>query len=60
MLIGRTDCAGYGYWTDPMDISCFDTYNASNPIFTDLTVGNAANRQWQWLLCHEPLAYWQE
>ncbi|KAL1852283.1 hypothetical protein Plec18170_006009 [Paecilomyces lecythidis] len=53
-------CASYGYWTDEDSIACFDTYNASSPIFTDMSVGNSINRQWNWLLCNEPFAYWQD
>lgn len=37
-----------------------DTYNASSPIYTDLTVDNPWDRQWEWILCNEPLAYWQD
>ncbi|KAH7061304.1 peptidase S28 [Macrophomina phaseolina] len=54
-------CVGYGYWDDdPTSLACFDTHNASSPLFTDRSVGNAVNRQWQWLLCNEPLDYWQD
>ncbi|KAJ5174589.1 uncharacterized protein N7482_000466 [Penicillium canariense] len=53
-------CAGYGYWTDEMTTACYNTYNASSPIFTDTSVSNAVDRQWQWFLCNEPLFYWQE
>lgn len=53
-------CASYGYWTDEYDISCFDTYNASSPFFTDTSVDNAVDRQWQWFLCNEPFGYWQD
>ncbi|MCJ1316208.1 hypothetical protein MMC15_001528 [Xylographa vitiligo] len=53
-------CANYGYWTSERDVSCFDTYNATSPLFTDLSVGNTVDRQWQWFLCNEPFAYWQE
>ena len=55
-------CASYDYeeWQDEWSTGCFDTYNASSPIFTDTTVSNPVNRQWQWLLCNEPLAYWQD
>ncbi|RFU74516.1 peptidase s28 [Trichoderma arundinaceum] len=52
-------CAGYGYWSNPNDTSCFDTYNATSPIFADLTVANSANRQWNWFLCNEPFKWWQ-
>ncbi|KAJ5107885.1 Peptidase S28 [Penicillium angulare] len=53
-------CAGYGYWTSSTTTACYDTYNASSPVFTDLAVNNTIDRQWQWLLCNEPLFYWQD
>jgi len=53
-------CASYGYWTDEWSVDCFDSFNASSPLFTDLTVGNAVDRQWNWFLCNEPFAYWQD
>ncbi|KAF2089831.1 serine-type peptidase [Saccharata proteae CBS 121410] len=53
-------CASYGYWTDPTTLACFDTYNASSPLFTDVTVSNVVDRQWNWFLCNEPFAYWQD
>lgn len=53
-------CANYGYWSDQSTTACFDTYNASSPIFTDISVNNTIDRQWQWFLCNEPLFYWQE
>jgi hypothetical protein len=53
-------CANYGYWSDPSTTACFNTYNASSPIFTDVSVNNTVDRQWQWFLCNEPLFYWQE
>ncbi|KAH8423270.1 putative serine peptidase [Aspergillus melleus] len=53
-------CASYGYWTDERSISCFDTHNASSPLFTDTSVANGMDRQWQWFLCNEPFFYWQD
>ncbi|KAF7719783.1 Serine carboxypeptidase [Penicillium ucsense] len=53
-------CANYGYWSDPMSTDCFNTYNASSPIFTDVTLKNTVDRQWQWFLCNEPFFYWQD
>jgi hypothetical protein len=53
-------CAGYGYTDDEYDISCFDTYNASNPMFTDTSLSNTVDRQWEWMLCNEPFGYWQD
>jgi hypothetical protein len=41
-------------------VQCFNTYNTSNPLYTDLTVGNPFDRQWTWFLCNEPFAYWQD
>ncbi|KAL7907050.1 peptidase S28 [Trichoderma velutinum] len=52
-------CSGYGYWSNPNDTSCYNTYNATSPLFTDLTVENTANRQWNWFLCNEPFKWWQ-
>lgn len=55
-------CASYGYeeWSDEYSTGCMDTYNASSPLFTDLTVSNPIDRQWNWFLCNEPFAYWQD
>ncbi|KAJ5103846.1 hypothetical protein N7532_004375 [Penicillium argentinense] len=53
-------CANYGYWSDQNTTACYDTYNTSNPMFTDISVNNTIDRQWQWILCNEPLFYWQD
>lgn len=54
-------CASYGStWKSDSDLGCYDTYNASSPLYTDITVGNPFNRQWSWILCNEPLSYWQD
>lgn len=53
-------CAGFGYWTDERSVDCFDTYNASNPMFTDTTLSNTVYRQWVWMTCNEPFGYWQD
>ncbi len=53
-------CAGFGYWTDKYNVACFDTYNASSPMFTDTSLSNTVDRQWQWMLCNEPFGYWQD
>lgn len=56
-----SDCAKtFGYWSSDDSIACFDTYNQSSPMFTDLSVSNTINRQWNWFLCNEPFFYWQE
>ncbi|KAE8391735.1 serine carboxypeptidase S28-domain-containing protein [Aspergillus alliaceus] len=53
-------CANYGYWTDKMSVACFDTHDKSSPLFTDTSVKNAMDRQWQWFLCNEPFFWWQD
>ncbi len=47
-------CENMGYWTGKHNLACYDTYNASSPVFTDTSVDNAIDRQWNWLLCNEP------
>ncbi|KAF7596990.1 hypothetical protein BBP40_011356 [Aspergillus hancockii] len=54
------DCASYGYWTDEWSLECFNSHNASSPLFTDTSVRNAVDRQWQWFLCNEPFFWWQD
>lgn len=51
-------CQQYGY-EDERELACMDTYDANNLIFTDRTVGNTIDRQWNWMLCNEPFDYWQ-
>ncbi|OJJ42845.1 hypothetical protein ASPZODRAFT_75976 [Penicilliopsis zonata CBS 506.65] len=53
-------CASYGYWSDEYSIECFDTYNATNPMYSDLSVSNEFDRQWDWFCCNQPLFYWQD
>ncbi|KAI1826287.1 serine carboxypeptidase S28-domain-containing protein [Xylaria intraflava] len=53
-------CESYGYFQGQFNTECFQSLNASNPIYKDLTPGNAGNRQWNWMLCNEPLEYWQD
>ncbi|EFQ31491.1 serine carboxypeptidase S28 [Colletotrichum graminicola] len=54
-------CASYRYkdWQDPMSVACWDTYNASSPGYTDWSAANVFGRTWYWMLCNEPLFYWQ-
>lgn len=48
-------CAGYGDWyTGDLQLECLDTYNASNPMYTDISINNSFDRQWTWMLCNEP------
>lgn len=48
-------CSSDGDWfTGDLSLECLDTYNASNPIFTDVSINNTVDRQWTWMLCNEP------
>ena len=47
-------CEGYGYFSGTYNTECFDTYNASNPLFTDRTLANTIDRQWVWMTCNQP------
>lgn len=47
-----------GDCTNGYDFSTADTYNASNPTFTDISLIHG-NRQWQWMLCNEPFGWRQ-
>lgn len=49
-------CESYGYddFNGTYNTLCYQSLNASNPIYLDLTVDNPGNRQWNWLLCNEP------
>ncbi|KAF3916893.1 hypothetical protein ABW21_db0200779 [Orbilia brochopaga] len=50
----------YPEWTNTNDVGCFDTYNASSPLFTDTSLSNKIDRQWVWMTCNEPFGYWQD
>jgi hypothetical protein len=42
---------GYQDFNGTYNVDCFDTYNASNPLYSDLSVDNTYDRQWDWFLC---------
>lgn len=48
-------CASYGYadWQDEYSVLCYDTYNASSPMYTDTSLSNEFDRQWVWMTCNE-------
>lgn len=52
-------CTSLGY-EDVNTVECFDTYNSSNLMYLDRTVGNPVNLQWEWMLCNEPFGWWQD
>ncbi|KAH7370263.1 peptidase S28 [Rhexocercosporidium sp. MPI-PUGE-AT-0058] len=51
-------CSGYGF-TDERETKCMNSYNPTDPVYSDHTVDNYAGLQWLWMLCNEPLAGWQ-
>ncbi|KAF6807958.1 serine carboxypeptidase S28 [Colletotrichum musicola] len=54
-------CASYGVeeWQDELNVACFDSYNATSPIYTDWTADNQFGRTWYWMTCNEPFFFWQ-
>jgi len=42
---------GYPEFAGEYNIDCFDTYNASSPLFSDISVDNTYDRQWDYFLC---------
>jgi hypothetical protein len=56
----ETDCASTGYFTSNTSTGCFDSYNATSPMYADTSIDNYANKQWEWLCCNEPFGAWQE
>ncbi|KAI9687995.1 MAG: hypothetical protein M1820_010347 [Bogoriella megaspora] len=53
-------CEGYGYFNGTYNTDCLDTFNPSNPLYTDTSLSNEADRQWVWMTCNEPFGYWQD
>ncbi|KAI0019858.1 serine carboxypeptidase S28-domain-containing protein [Xylariomycetidae sp. FL0641] len=54
-------CASYGLgFEGKYNTDCLQALNGSNPIYHDLSPANAANRQWNWMLCNEPFEFWQD
>ncbi|KUJ07461.1 putative serine peptidase [Mollisia scopiformis] len=53
-------CESYGYsvFNGTNNVLCFDTYNASLPTYSDYSVDNTYDRQWDWFLC-EGFGWWQ-
>ncbi|KAM3497017.1 hypothetical protein MY10362_009614 [Beauveria mimosiformis] len=48
------------YWkNDSKTIDCWDTHNPNSPFFTDRSLRNEWNLQWQWMSCNEPFQQWQ-
>lgn len=49
-------CESYGYkeWEGELNTMCYANLNASSPVYKDISLDNAVNRQWMWMLCNEP------
>jgi hypothetical protein len=56
-------CEGYSSayeeWQGERNIKCFDTYDESSPMYKDISLSNAFDRQWVWMTCNEPFGYYQ-
>ncbi|SMY22288.1 unnamed protein product [Zymoseptoria tritici ST99CH_1A5] len=44
---------------DDTAAECYDSHNASAPIYTDVSMGLRTNRPYTWLNCATPLGTWQ-
>ena len=56
-------CESLGY-NGTYNVECFNTYDPNNIYFTASHVEDEAvvfnDRQWVWMTCNEPFAYWQD
>lgn len=59
-LPGACEAYGYADFNGTYNVECYNTHNATSPLFTDLTVENPEDRQWFWMLCNQPFGYWQD
>ena len=59
-LPGTCESYGYDVFNGTYNTYCFDTYDPTSPLFTDTSLSNVADRQWEWMLCNEPFGYWQD
>ncbi|CAK7212297.1 hypothetical protein SBRCBS47491_001415 [Sporothrix bragantina] len=51
---------GYTDFQGIYNTGCLQNLNATNAMYRDLSPDNAVSRQWWWLLCNEPLAWFQD
>ncbi|KAL8289556.1 hypothetical protein RB601_005461 [Gaeumannomyces tritici] len=56
MIPGSCDPAIYGA-NNP--VACYNTFNLTDPSFTDLSLSAPINRAWWWMTCNEPFKWWQ-
>ncbi|SPQ26465.1 40fb040e-439d-4494-9381-05300f302a92 [Thermothielavioides terrestris] len=60
VLPGACESSGYDDWKGKYNTRCFQSLNASNVAYKDLSPSNYMNRQWMWMLCNEPFEWWQD
>lgn len=45
-----------------MNVECFNSYNATNPFYTDKNPNAVINQelgvQWVWMQCNQPMAWY--
>ncbi|CAK7227270.1 hypothetical protein SCUCBS95973_006483 [Sporothrix curviconia] len=51
---------GYVDFQGAYNTGCLQNLNASSAMYQDISPSNAISRQWWWLLCNEPLAWFQD
>ncbi|KHN94776.1 Peptidase S28 [Metarhizium album ARSEF 1941] len=59
VLPGPGSCSKNAAWDGYPRLACYDSHNATYPVYTDTSVDNPYNRQWMWFLCNEAFEYWQ-
>ncbi|EFX02097.1 serine-type peptidase [Grosmannia clavigera kw1407] len=60
VLPGLCQSLGYADFEGLYNTGCFANLNASSPMYSDLLVDNPFSRQWSWLMCNEPLVWFQD
>lgn len=60
LVPGWCEAFGYAEYNGTDNTYCFDTYDPTNPMFTDTSESNTFDRQWEWMICNEPFGYWQD
>ncbi|KAG0647338.1 putative extracellular serine carboxypeptidase [Hyphodiscus hymeniophilus] len=58
LLPGYCESFGYPEFAGTLNVLCFDTYNSSLPTYSDISVDNAYDRQWDYFLC-SGFGWWQ-
>ncbi|CAK7197945.1 hypothetical protein SEUCBS139899_000596 [Sporothrix eucalyptigena] len=60
VLPGLCQDLGYTDFQGTYNTGCLQNLNASNVMYQDISPSNAISRQYWWLLCNEPLAWFQD